>query len=182
MKRTAKLALGMAAIAALATGARAADVAPIIVPSVPSAVQIPVETGFDWQGFYLGATHAAVFNLGAGDFGWYIPSLQAGYNITFGRLLLGAEAKVGAYIDPSIALTLQFDVRAGLALDRVAVYGLFGVINYGWPPVWYAVGGAGIEVAIGDRLSVFGEVRLEELFDPPFYLHAVVGVNWHLGN
>lgn len=181
MFRTAKLLIAASAIATLTTGARAADFAPVVVPPVPSVVPVPVETGFDWQGFYVGAAHSAVVSEGA--FSWYIPSAQVGYNLTFGRLLLGVQAKAGAYLLSGTGLTLQFDARAGVALDRVAIYGLFGALAYGPAPLgWYAVGGVGVEVALGDRLSVFAELRLEEVFTPPFYLHAVAGVNWHLGN
>lgn len=181
MFRIARLLIAASAIATLSSGARAADFVPVVVLPVPTAVPVPVETGFDWQGLYVGAAHSAVVYEGA--FSWYIPSAQVGYNLTFGRLLLGVQARVGAYLLDGTGLTLQLDARAGVALDRVAVYGLLGGLAYGPTPLsWYAVGGVGVEVALGDRLSVFTELRLEEVFTPPFYIHAVVGVNWHLGN
>ena len=49
-----KVALCLVALAALGTGARAADVTPIVIPTVPTVAPVVVDTGFDWRGPYVG--------------------------------------------------------------------------------------------------------------------------------
>ena len=174
--------LGVGASALMATSAMAADPVAVVAPTPPAQPPM-VAAGFDWGGLYAGVVVEGVFVPG-GTFGWYVAAAQLGYNLTFNRFLIGASAAVGAWFDGfGGGPTVEFVGRAGVALDRVAIYGLLGAVGYGPGGIsWFAMGGAGIEVAVGDRLSVFGEVRLEELFTPPFYPHVTGGVNLHFGN
>lgn len=174
---------GVTLVSALATApVLAAEVAPVVIPMTPTPAPALDDQAFGWNGVYVGALYAPVFYEGV--YAWSVPSVQIGYNLTFGRLLIGGSTKIGAYLDSgSSGLLLQVEGRAGIAFDRVAVYGLLGGLAYGPAPLsWYAVGGGGIEVALGRRFSVFGEIRLEEVFSPPFYIHGVVGLNWNFGN
>lgn len=185
MNKTRHTITGAAAAIVVAAGsAQAADAIPVTLSVVPITMPVAAEPGFDWAGIYAGVVHAVVFDESR-NFSYYAPAVQVGFNLTLGPLLIGGQTKVGAWIESGGGRggLLQLDARVGVALDRVAIYGLFGGIAYAPLPLsWYAVGGAGIEVALGDRVSVFAEVRLEELFDPPFYIHGTVGLNWHFGN
>jgi hypothetical protein len=167
----------------MATGAIAADPVTVVAPTPPAPPM--AAQGFDWGGFYAGAVVEGVFNPGS-TFGWFVTAAQMGYNFTFNRILLGASAAVGAWFYGTVSgggPAVELVARAGVALDRAAIYGLLGAVGYGPGGLsWYSMGGVGIELAVGDRVSIFGEVRLEELFSPPFYPHVTGGVNFHFGN
>jgi hypothetical protein len=180
------IAFAGAAMGLLASGARAADAPVLVVPTIPAAViPVAVDPGFDWAGFYVGVDTTVVVLPGYG-FGWVTPAAHAGVNVVLGPILFGAKGAVGWYFEGGghgNDLTLQFEGRAGVALDRIAIYGLLGVVGYERPPNWIRIGGVGMELALGRRMSLFAEVRTEQPFQPPFeYLYGTSGVNWHLGN
>lgn len=183
MKSLKSIAAGLIATV-LAAPAFAAD--PVIAPVVlvAPAPLVIADPGFDWNGPYAGATVAAVFQTTGFD--WAIPAVRVGYNMARGRFFVGAVADIGWAWGPGVSgMAVAATVRAGLATDRALIYGLFGFQAYPYPlPVlpFYAMAGVGAEFALGDRLSVFGEFRLEEVFSPPFYFHVAGGVNFHFGH
>ncbi len=174
MKRAGKIAAGLAALMMTMGAASAADVPPMVMPVAQAPVPIaPPAPTFDWDGFYVGAS-------GAYFFGYPFVAVQAGYNGTIGRLLAGVE--FAAYVWPE--RVLQFTGRLGfLVTDRVLIYAraayarpLFDDFNiYGL--------GAGVEVALGQRMSVFAEGGIIGIFeDGCCVFGARAGVNFHLGN
>lgn len=139
-----KLLLASAAVAALATGAQAADLA---APRAPVAAAV-VAPAFSWTGFYVG---------GHVGYGWaqaryqdftntfvnssinangFFGGIQAGYNWQINNFVLGLEADVAAsgmrrtYIDPgtgdsyraSVPFLSTVRARAGFAADRALFY------------------------------------------------------------
>jgi len=178
--------------------AHAADVLnqPPSVAPAPQVVSTPVH---DWSGLYLGAN--AGYMWGDSDFGFRPPSAtgapgfgfstdgfvgggQVGYNWQFDQFVLGAEADIGwANLDgsrsiPGGTVSVETDWlstvrgRAGVAFDRVLIYGTGGVAfagtdvsvsgsgvtsasDSGTLTGWTA--GAGVEVAVTENLSLKGE-------------------------
>jgi outer membrane immunogenic protein len=138
-----KLLLASAAVAALATGAQAADLA---APRAPVAAAV-VAPAFSWTGFYVGGhlgygwaqaryndfvNPANNFSINAnGIFG----GVQAGYNWQINNFVLGLEADIAAgglrrtfdlgggdTYRASVPLLSTVRARAGLAADRALFY------------------------------------------------------------
>jgi outer membrane immunogenic protein len=143
-----KFLLASAAVAALATGAQAADLG---VPREPvaSAIVSPV---FNWTGFYLGAHIGYGWGksdwnfVGAGTFvspntNGVFGGLQIGYNYQINNFVLGLEADASAAdlsgwrSCPNAAFTCHSRAnflgtvrgRIGYAFDRALVYGTAGL-------------------------------------------------------
>jgi outer membrane immunogenic protein len=204
--------LAAAAIASVATPALAAD----LWQPQPSVKDEGVyEQRSRWQGFYLGVnggyawgdTENAPFLIGdtnVGSLGSLSPEGafgggQVGYNLVFGRMLVGVEADVqGADINDGSAgpagvastdINLFGTVRGrlGLVSDRTLIYATGG---YAWADVdtsfssggltisgsdtldGYAVGG-GIEYALTDSWSTKLEYQYVDLEDTRFGLGGV---------
>lgn len=135
------IALGSSAMAADVVRVAPPVVAPVVVPAAPVA--------FDWSGAYVGVLGFPPAPMILG---------QVGFNFVRGNLLVGAAGAVGVGAFGGATVILGGQVRAGLLLgqrDRVLVYGeaifqqaigLGGGFGFG----------AGAEVKLTDRLSVFG--------------------------
>lgn len=130
------------------------------VISVPTStpVSMPVhdtETSFDWTGFYVGVYGAA--RLGSVDDSQIGLGLQAGVNVDFDFLLLGAEVAVeGLSGDVGETTHGQILGRAGLvATDDVIVYAAGGYgLDLGNDMDGEALVGGGVEVAVSQDFSV----------------------------
>jgi outer membrane immunogenic protein len=138
-----KFLLAGTALAALATGAQAADLGVRRV-EVPSAVIAPV---FNWTGFYLGGqvgygwlNGISTFSNGAGPIGvrssGVFGGVHVGYNYQINNFVLGLEADAelsgirGRTSNPAVFAEGIFDLRwqgslrarAGVAVDRALLY------------------------------------------------------------
>lgn len=167
------LVAGIAGSVMMATAASAADIQ-VVVPAAPPVVVVPVAPAFDWGGLYVGAYVAGPLDgIEVGG--------QAGFNFVRGNFLFGAAAQVGAAVGFQV-LTVGGTARAGLLLgqqDRVLVFASAGakLIPAG-PSLWISATG-GVEIGIGERLSVFGEAGMivrGGAFLPAFR----AGINFHL--
>jgi hypothetical protein len=177
--------LGLGASALLSTGAMAADVmAPIAATPPPPAAPIAAP-GFDWAGLFIGAFGSVNFETGLG-LSWYNAGGQIGYNFVRGSMLVGATLQAGGWFVPGCCsgALIQGNARVGFVRDRLLIYALAGIGTY--PPGSPHVDvGAGVEVAAGDRLSVFGEARYEYFVGggpPPHFIRLEFGLNLHPGN
>lgn len=138
-----KLLLASAAVAALATGAQAADLGAPRAP-IAAAVMAPA---FSWTGFYLGAhvgygwaqarytDFTATFGPGSINANGFFGGIQGGYNWQMNNFVFGIEADVAAgALNRTFALgggdTYRASVpflstvraRAGFAADRALFY------------------------------------------------------------
>ncbi len=149
-----KLLLAISATALMATGAIAAD--PVI--TVEPAYVAP-SSGFDWDGFYMGVGITGLglntgTNVGFAD-------VIAGFNVTSGNMLFGAEAWVGGWSSSAPATGWGFgaEARAGyLMTPEALVYvsgGAYGLASGGS----LATVGAGVEFAINDYVSIDFEYK-----------------------
>lgn len=149
-----------------------------------SAEEIPAtDVGFDWAGPYLGVYGGGADSVIFRGVRLSAPNAelggQAGYNLVFGNLVVGAEGQIGAsFYDcfpcgvPQWRLTGRLGFLAGY---RALIYAEGGVVGT-FPGVSWIVGG-GTEIAIGDSWSMFGEALKSE-----FTWTFLVGLNRHLGN
>lgn len=153
--RIGRLLVGAVGSALIATGAVAAD-----LPAAPIAVAPPpmAAPAFDWSGVYFGAS------LGR-PVGLLEVQVHAGYNFVRGRFLAGAELAAGVGFAGGAAFTAAANARLGLLLgERALIYALGG-IEYVFAPTplfWTARGG--VEFAVNDRISVFGEAGIVGAF------------------
>ena len=175
-----KISLATVLLAASATAASSADLAPV-TPMAP-----PVALAYDWSGPYVGVHVGGLFadfendvplNPGpADDASGLIAGVQAGYNWQFGRWVAGVEADVSS-IDieaDSAAGSFEEDVmgtlrlRGGVAFDRVLLYATAGAAFTGVDATLAGAGsdddvavgvalGAGADVAIWRSLSIRAE-------------------------
>lgn len=184
--------VGLAAAVAIAGPASATD---LFMAEQPYLA--PAPAGFDWQGFYLGVyggleSYPSPYTT-IGEFGKVV-----GVNAVLGdSVLLGAEAQVEAWFMPGSGYAGWQGFlagRAGLILGdqgRLLLYAIAGVgrpfpTGGGTVPnLWMAGGGA--EWAVGDQLSVRGELAGRGCIDnswvicaTPTWLNAKGGVIWHL--
>ena len=137
-----KFLLAGAALAALASGAQAADLGSRRV-EVPSAIIAPV---FSWTGFYIGAnvgysssqfryTTPTGINNANLTMGGVFGGIQGGYNWQFNSLVLGVEADIQANsankrfpitattgFRDSVPMFGSVRARAGFAADRALFY------------------------------------------------------------
>jgi outer membrane immunogenic protein len=137
-----KFLLASAAVAALATGAQAADLGSPRMP-IASAVSAPA---FSWTGFYLGGhvgygwaqaryTSPIVANNASINASGFFGGIQAGYNWQMNNFVFGLEADMsGNAVSRTFALgggnTYRASVpflstvraRAGIAADRALFY------------------------------------------------------------
>lgn len=176
---------GIGAIAtAMSVGvASAADVAPIVVPVTTPVVVAPVPAGFDFAGPYVGVVGGPVFLPGVLSIDWINVQAQVGFNVVRGRVLLGAEVKLGAYALSLQALAVDADARVGFLLrDNILAYatagGGFYDVTFGSPHINF---GGGIEVGFGSRISMQLEVGGEWFPGYPIYPRVEFGFNVQLG-
>jgi hypothetical protein len=178
----------MTGIGAIATvlsigAASAADLAPVVVPAAPPVVVTPAPAGFDFAGPYVGIVVEPVFLPGFGGVDWVNIQGQAGFNIVPGRMLIGGEVKVGAYVLSGVGLAVDADARVGVILrDNILVYATAGAGFYGpgFGDLHINFGG-GVEVGLGSRVSLQLEVGGEWFQGPPIYPRVEIGMNFHFG-
>ena len=180
MKFSKVLVSALAGTVMASAGAIAADV-PVMPVLTPTVVAAPPAPGFDWAGPYVGVNGGAAF---CGGYCWGLVGVDAGYNWVSGSMLYGIEAQAGAYLylGPYVHAT----ARAGYLIGpRALVYAEagFGAYVPPWGDGLYILGGGGIELAVGERFSVFGEVKAEWVFVHPYVdVRAEGGIHWHIGN
>jgi len=187
MRRAGKIATGIAALMMTAGSAVAADVPEFVTPvAPPPPVAAP---GFDWAGPYFGGYLGANFDPGgAGIF--FDAGLQAGYNWVLGNVLVGVEAYAGfQFIVNPWGNSPPYggvDARVGTFVgDRAVVYATAGIQRFLVPGPGFLVPLAiGVEVAVRDALSVFGEIGTMAVFPccGIDVLRVLFGVNFHPGN
>lgn len=175
MKRAGRIIVGIAAFAMTAGAAMAADI-PVVAPPAPPPPPAPVAT-FDWAGIYVGAHVGSFFGGGPINYG-----VHGGYNIVNGRLVYGVDVRASAYGAFTI-YEVMLRARAGFLLrDRLLVFGAAGI---GWadaPAVGFELGG-GVELAVGQRLSIRAEVNQTFIgLAPAIPTFYSVGLTFHLGN
>jgi len=167
-----KLLLSAVGSALIATSAVAADLPapPVAAPPPPMAAP-----AFDWGGVYFGASVGRIV-------GPLEAQIQVGYNFVRGRMLAGAELAAGVAFGGGFVFSATANARLGLLLgERALIYALGG-IEYLFTPAplfWTARGG--VEYAINDRVSVFGEAGVVGAFGGgigPFVTFRT-GVNLH---
>ena len=164
---------------------------------------------YNWNGIYVGAHTGAGFDRFQGTTGKksrneVLLGGQLGYNLQMGGLVTGVEADMsmnglgkgtkrtgGTSADMRYVSTLK--ARAGIAFDRVLVYGLGGVaygslkasdglVSKEKSKVVY-VAGVGAEYGITDNLSAKLEYNYVSLGKQNFQFtngRARIGVNEHL--
>lgn len=151
----------------IATGALAADPPPMAA------------SAFDWGGAYVGTYDR--YNVTAS---YYERGFQAGYNLVLGRFLIGAEGRIGYLFAPTPSVGGFLYSRAGMLLgDRALIYAAAGVGTYRVVSVWYYQLDAGIELALGARVSALVEAGVIGVFGTGCcgtILRA--GLNFHPGN
>lgn len=173
---------GLAASVAVSTAAFAADVSPVVIPAPAPIVVVPAAVpAFDFAGAYVGTKAALMLCDGVC---WLNVQGQAGYNIVAGRFLAGIELAAGAYLLDGTGAALSATARAGVVLGRVLAYGKAGITMYGPAPFSsYLVLGGGVELGIGQSLSVFAGFTAERSFGGgTFYPGIEAGVNFHFGH
>ena len=183
MKRAGKISASATALMMMAGSAVAADVQVVVAPVAPPPPE-PAVT-FSWDRFYVGA-YGGISRFGTGPQSldgdellggvWFGRNVQVGGNLVFGvDVMVGAIEETGfnAYILG----------RAGLLLgSRLLIYGALGV---GIVPPHLAdwpTAAAGIELGLGDSLSVRGQIMWFGLNNYPFMDVTVQGgLTWHIG-
>lgn len=174
------LTVGAFALAISGSAALAADVVPVVIAPAAPVVIAPTVPSFDWSGLYVGIYGGLNRDIPPGAVG-----ATVGFNIVRGRLLFGAEARLGGFFPGEVGFDLHLEGlgRAGLLIgDRVLAYGTGGVGTVFCCEFTYWFAGGGVELGLGERLSVFGEARVYDDFGdgffPDFMLRA--GINLHL--
>ncbi|MGV8841120.1 MAG: hypothetical protein ACWA6X_12555 [Bauldia sp.] len=172
MRRLAMVVAGATASVLAAGAALAADVGPISLPATPPAVPLPSPPGFSFAGPYVGAYGGSVL----GEF--LQAGIQGGFNFVRGPILIGAEAQVGAAFGGGLAFDGALNARLGAVLgERILVYGEGGIEFVGG--FVYGVGG-GVEIGIGQSISVFVEAKALGVLGAPISAIGVQGgINWH---
>jgi len=130
-----------------------------------------------WVGFYLGAVAGWSAASGGPEIG-----VQFGYNIGIGRRLVGGlEVETVNAVAPGAALmNASLNARLGATIgDRVLAYGEVGLGESLFAGLFTA--GGGVEVAVGDLVSVFGEAKAGVFIGGGLAgIQLRGGVNWHL--
>lgn len=155
MRLITTISLAALASASLVPAALAADLITVPTSSMPEAVPVYDEAGFDWSGFY-GGLYGVAQNSPAGGT-QYGPGAMLGVNAQFDFYLLGAEVAVegltGGTGNTSYGQILG---RAGLVVtDDVVVYAAGGYgIDMGPPAEQDVLLGGGVELALAESISV----------------------------
>lgn len=165
------LVAGVAGAILLGTAARAAD--PIVIPPpAPPPPMIVSPAGFDWAGPYAGATYLRAADPAYGG--------QVGFNFIRGNFVGGAE--LALLNSPGNGWVLVLSGKAGIPLGatgRALLYGTAGYIMQLGPAPDFLVAGVGLALALGDRVSIFGE-GLTTIGFGCCVIRA--GINFHLGD
>jgi opacity protein-like surface antigen len=171
--------LGMAVLAGalvsvmVSGGALAADVGPIVLPSTPPPVPLAPPPGFSFAGPYVGTYGGLLVDEA------FQAGIQGGFNFVRGHVLIGAEAQVGVVFGGRLAFEGDLNARLGVILgERFLVYGEGGIGLFAGTPIYTA--GGGVEIGLGQSLSVFAEAKaVGELGQPLSAFQVQGGINWH---
>ena len=171
-----KILITMAASALMATGALAADPVITVEPAyVPSA-------GFDWDGFYMGVgvTGSSLSNGIVTDTTGYL-DLIAGFNVTFGDALFGAEGWIGGYSDGTFSgYGGGAAARVGYLMTPDALVYISGGGYFYDAGGQYGTIGAGVEFAMTDNVSLDIEYKYWGWSNTTFTGHSLgASALWH---
>jgi outer membrane immunogenic protein len=149
-----KIALAAVVTAVMTGSALAADiyVPPVAPPAPPPA---PV---FSWEGSYAGVYAGLSLGTYGGVFGG---GVTVGHNFVRGSLVYGIDGGFGYVGYTAGTFYVEVDGRIGTAVgatDRTLIYAEAGVAYPGGGP-FILLAGAGVEFAINDRISVYGEAK-----------------------
>jgi opacity protein-like surface antigen len=184
MKRILAAGVAGAFLAAGIVAASAADLPapPPVAPAPPPPA--PMAPAFDWSGLYIGAYGGAIVGGGptVGQAG-----IQAGFNMVRGAFLAGLEAQIGAVFGAGgVAAEGDVNARLGAILgERVLLYGEAGIgaLTDFTTAVAFWTAGGGLEFAVGDRTSLFGEAKVLGAFSGGCCAYVFQGgLNFHPGN
>ena len=133
----------------------------------------------DWRGPYLTFVTGPPLREFGGGFG---------FNVTRGRLLLGAETFAFAITCCDVDLELMANARLGVILDQnIVVYAESGFAHL-WGTFWDIFGGPsynagfGVEVALGPSASGFMEMKhVGAIGSSGSAVNWMGGINLHLG-
>lgn len=152
------LILSTATILTLCGGAVITEAADVGVIPISNGLAVPIagDAAFDWSGFYAGV-YSGVQHSNVGGTPAVL-GVDLGVNAQFEFYLLGAEVAVHgiAGADAGTSSYGQILGRAGLIVsDNVAVYAAGGYgIDLGAPDERDVLLGGGVELAVGDRVSI----------------------------
>lgn len=172
MKLTKSLLLGTAGTLMMASTAFAADLPPP-PPAPPPPPPAPV---FSWGGPYAGAFVGYDTTLTGA-----IAGVQFGYNFEFGNFVAGLEVETIYPIFGATVVDARLNARLGAVLgEKFLVYGEAGIGSWVVAPVW-TVGG-GVEYAITDAMSLFGEAEAVFVIGGGYVATQITGgFNYHPG-
>jgi len=173
-----KIAVAAVALAAMTGSALAADiyVPPVAPPAPPPA---PV---FSWAGSYAGVYAGVVVPPGSP---FYFGGFTIGHNFVSGSLVYGLEAQLGAInLGGGAVFGAELNGRVGVAVgatDRALIYGEAGITRLAGLPFTILTAGGGIEFAINDRISLYGEAKAIIIPAGPGFIGTAIrgGVNFH---
>jgi outer membrane immunogenic protein len=129
--------------------------------------------GGDWTGAYGGFQFSALGGEAEGSDGsGAMAGLHAGYDVDFGRFVLGAEVdldfgRIDLGSDVEIEGLARLGLRAGANLGRTFVYGTAGIARADTSLGAGAGGFAGLGAGwrVGERMTVGGEVVYQQFDD-----------------
>lgn len=149
----------IATVAAVSTAiiipsAQAADLISYPV-SETEAIPVVDDSGFDWNGFYVGVYGVGQFSPANGNL--FGAGLALGANAQFDMFVLGAEVAAHALTNGGpITGYGQVIAKAGvLVTDDVMLYAAGGYgMDLGGGPDSHALLGGGVEMAVSDNVSL----------------------------
>lgn len=183
-------ALGATVIVALAVPAFAGSVDPVAIEPVPTAPLVPVSSGSDWTGGYVG------LQLGYGELtdnlegDGMIGGINAGYDFDYGNWVVGVGADVNFGAIETDAGDLdslsRLKVRGGYDFGGTLLYASTGAsyaASEDMKDSWGYFGGVGVETMITDTMSFTAEVAAHQFdsyqdFGRVNATTATVGVNY----
>jgi hypothetical protein len=120
----------------------------------------------DWNGLYVGTFFGLTKSPMGGPVVAVTPGAQAGFNFVPGNYFLGLgfEAAPALLVPGVTPISTDFAVVARLGALVGADVAVYGLVGYGSQytymfPLSALIIGVGAEVAIGDRIGLFGEIR-----------------------
>jgi len=110
--------------------------------------------------------------------------LQAGYPFGRGPFVVGPEIQFGTMFIDAPRWAVAANLRAGAVLDEpILLYAEAGIGTTLAPNFGFATLGGGLEISLGQRVSIFGEAN--GVWAPDFGPNPIamvqVGLNFHLG-
>ena len=173
-----KVLLAGAALVAMTTASTAADI--MMSAPAPTAPPPPAPS-FNWSGPYAGLI-GLYYNEGGSVFGL---GAAAGYNFTNGGWLFGLEGRALGLAYAPISYNFVGLARAGYMVGDALIYGAVGggyFNNFAGAAGLYLNVGGGVEVAVGESVSVRLEGMGYRYGVGAWGIHAGLGVNWHFGD